>query len=86
MHGIIVDTFAIKKIFLNLISNFKKLRDLKEECVKFDEKDYKDAFDVLYSLNILIEKYKRYDQTIFHDFALLHISNIYPIVNYFTKV
>jgi len=81
-----VDTFAIEKMFLDLDPNFKKLRDLKEEYIEFNEQDYADEFDVLSSLNTLIDKYRRSDQSIFRDFALFLRSNTDPIVNSFIKV
>ena len=80
MLGMNVDTFAIEKMFLDLDSNFKKLRDLKEEYIEFNEQDYADEFDVLSSLNTLIDKYRRSDQSIFRDFALFLRANTDPIV------
>lgn len=86
MLGMNVDTFAIEKMFLDLDPNFKKLRDLKEEYIEFNEQDYADEFDVLSSLNTLIDKYRRSDQSIFRDFALFLRANTDPIVNSFIKV
>lgn len=86
MLGMNVDTFAIEKMFLDLDPNFKKLRDLKEEYIEFNEQDYADEFDVLSSLNMLIDKYRRSDQSIFRDFALFLRANTDPIVNSFIKV
>ena len=86
MLGMNVDTFAIEKMFLDLDPNFKKLRDLKEEYIEFNEQDYVDEFDVLSSLNMLIDKYRRSDQSIFRDFALFLRANTDPIVNSFIKV
>lgn len=86
MLGMNVDTFTIEKMFLDLDPNFKKLRDLKEDYIAFNGQDYEDAFDVLSSLNTLINKYKGSDQSIFRDFALFLRANTDPIVNSFIKV
>ena len=86
MLGMNVDTFTIEKMFFDLDPNFKKLRDLKEEYIKFNEQDYENEFDVLSNLNTLINKYKGSDQSIFRDFALFLRANTDPIVNSFIKV
>ena len=86
MLGMNVDTFAIEKMFLDLDPNFKKLRDLKEEYIEFNEQDYADEFDVLSCLNTLIDKYRRSGQSIFRDFALFLRANTDSIVNSFIKV
>ena len=86
MLGMNIDTFTIEKMFFDLDPNFKKLRDLKEEYIKFNEQDYENEFDVLSNLNTLINKYKGSDQSIFRDFALFLRANTDPIVNSFIKV
>ena len=42
-----VNTFTIKKMFLNLDTYFKRLRNLKEKYIEFNEQDYENKFDAL---------------------------------------
>ena len=86
MLGMNVDTFTIEKMFLELDSNFEKLRDLKEDYIEFNNQEYESELDVLTNLNTLINKYKYSDQSIFSDFALFLIKYKEPIVNSFIKV
>ena len=86
MLGMNVDTFTIEKMFLELDSNFEKLRDLKEDYIEFNNQEYESKLDVLTNLNTLINKYKYSDQSIFSDFALFLIKYKEPIVNSFIKV
>ena len=72
--------------FLELDPNLEKLRDLKEDYIEFNNQEYESEFDVLTNLNVLINKYKHSDQSIFSDFALFLIKNKEPIVNSFIKV
>ena len=64
MLGMNVDTFTIEKMFLELDSNFEKLRDLKEDYIEFNNQEYESELDVLTNLNTLINKYKYSDQSI----------------------
>lgn len=47
-------------MFLNLDTNFKRLRNLKEKYIEFNEQDYENKFDALSNLNMLINIEKVY--------------------------
>lgn len=47
-------------MFLNLDTNFKRLRNLKEKYIEFNKQDYENKFDALSNLNMLINIEKVY--------------------------
>lgn len=47
-------------MFLNLDTYFKRLRNLKEKYIEFNEQDYENKFDALSNLNMLINIEKVY--------------------------
>ena len=84
--GMNVDTFTIEKMFLDLDPNFKKLRDLKEEYIRFNQIEYGKTEDVQNALENLISRYRDSDQLIFYDFSRFLESHKELIIHSFTKL
>lgn len=64
-----VDTRRIESMFFELDSNFKKIRDLKENFIDFNSTSFDKEDDVKIKLEELIEEYRASDIYIFVDFS-----------------
>lgn len=81
-----VDTYQIEKMFLSLDENFTLYRDLKEEYIEFNHRNYDNKEDILNDLNKLIDKYKNSGHKIFEDYSVFLENHKDPIVNSFTRL
>ena len=84
--GLYLDTYTIEKMFFELDSNFKTLRDLKEKYIIFNQTIFNSAEEVNKELQSLIELYKASDQPIFKDFAEFLNRYQSEIIHSFTAV
>ena len=64
-----LNTYDIEKMFLDLDPMFRKIRDLKEEYIYFNDDFPKNIDDARIELEIIIDKYKKCEINIFIEFA-----------------
>ena len=84
--GMNVDTFTIEKMFLDLDKNFRKLREMKEDYIRFNDTEYENSDQIYLTLNVLIDKYMKSEQYIFYSFAKFLEKFKTPIINSFIQV
>lgn len=83
--GMVVDTFTIEKMFLDLDPNFRELRDLKEAYIQFNNQHYSEEEQARKALDDLIMKYEKCNQSIFNYFSAFLKSSKELILNSFTE-
>lgn len=84
--GMNVDTFTVEKMFLDLDKNFRKLREMKEDYIRFNDTEYENSDQIYLALNALIDKYTKSEQYIFSNFAKFLERFKTPIINSFIQV
>ena len=80
------DPSSMEKSFFELDSNFKKIRDLKEIYIKFNQKHVNDPDGALSELEEIIKQYRSSDLSMFREIASTLESNKRAIVNSFRYI
>lgn len=72
--------------FLSLDKNFSKIRDLKEEYIRFNNHTYNDSDSIEDDLDVLIKKFRAADLDMFKVFADYLCENKTAIIQSFTLI
>lgn len=81
-----VDTRRIEDLFMELDSNFRRIRELKEKYIEFNSTSFEKEEDVKKKLDQLITEYEACDIYIFKEFARFLKKYTSSIVSSFTTV